>query len=522
MNQTHRSTPTYTNSCSDTESLLRKSASSVGLLISFQIASHALTFFLNTVIIRKIDHSLYGFSTVQLQLVVSAILFISREAIRNVCQRTDVTQQGGRDQVAWLSWMAIPIGVAIKSVVIFGTYYTSSSEELAVVGYSRSVSVIAIAAFMELLIEPVYIRLSLQLDFRSVVVVESVSLIVQCGCTILLLSVADIGAATFAYARVAYASTMVIGYYILWCIVRKYRFSDLLPALNTWRFILPALKKTTPFWVQSTQMWLLSEGQRVVMKMVLALDDQAKYSLVSNLGSLPVRILLRPIENVCGVYFSKHVVLGVIETRLRFQQTQRLMILIAMIFIAFGPAYSSVLIHLLYSNYNDSDTSRLLSVFFVYVGLMGLNGVMEVFVRSVANDKSIRQHNMRLLPHTVLHLILSYFMCWCFGSLGLIVAECVDMVVRIYSSHHFATEYFAENDDTRYSARRMVPSAYSFMVIFVAALCCNISAYRVLDFLVYKWVAVHVVIGVVSIGCTVYAITHIERDSIRMFHIKQK
>ena len=58
-------------------------------LVLLQLGSRVLTFALNVALARSMDPRLYGVTAIQLQLVVSTILFLSREALRRACQRED-------------------------------------------------------------------------------------------------------------------------------------------------------------------------------------------------------------------------------------------------------------------------------------------------------------------------------------------------------------------------------------------------------------------------------------------------
>jgi hypothetical protein len=67
----------------------------------------------------------------------------------------------------------------------------------------------------------------------------------------------------------------------------------------------PAVGLTWSFALQSLEKMFLTEGEKLVLKFTESLVHQGVYSVVHNLGSLVVRMLFQPIEEMSFTLFSK-------------------------------------------------------------------------------------------------------------------------------------------------------------------------------------------------------------------------
>ncbi|ELR14066.1 protein rft1 family protein, partial [Acanthamoeba castellanii str. Neff] len=117
------------------DNLLSKSLYGVVYLMGLNFLTHGLTFVLNTLIVRMVQTNVFG-------LLVSTILFLSREAFRNACQRSAEGDVGDkRWQREWerkltnLSWAVVPLGVAVTLATFALSVLTASPEERALDNY---------------------------------------------------------------------------------------------------------------------------------------------------------------------------------------------------------------------------------------------------------------------------------------------------------------------------------------------------------------------------------------------------
>src|SRR3981189_455628 len=80
--------PVKEDAASTSESVLGASARGASYLILLQLFTRLLTFTFNQLILRHTTPATFGFATIQLELLSSTILFLSREGFRIALQRS--------------------------------------------------------------------------------------------------------------------------------------------------------------------------------------------------------------------------------------------------------------------------------------------------------------------------------------------------------------------------------------------------------------------------------------------------
>ena len=121
----------------------------------------------------------------------------------------------------------------------------------------------------------------------------------------------------------------------------------------------------------------------------------------------------------------------------------RLLGSLGLLFVAFGPAYSWLLLHLLYGEeWSSTSAPQALAAYCVYVLLMAINGLAEAFRDSVATGAQLSS----LSPSSLTgFMLISFCLCCCFslwavpahGAVGIIAANCLNLSLRIVYSCHF-------------------------------------------------------------------------------------
>jgi oligosaccharide translocation protein RFT1 len=132
------------------DDLKTSSITSVVALIGLQLFSRLFTFTLNQALIRMTSPEIFGAAVIQFDLILSTILFLSREGVRTTILR--VKSPGPRE----LNLSFVPIGVGIPLAgAIAWVYAKYAGEELRNRAFFReAVGVYALAAVVELLTEP--------------------------------------------------------------------------------------------------------------------------------------------------------------------------------------------------------------------------------------------------------------------------------------------------------------------------------------------------------------------------------
>lgn len=245
------------------------------------------------------------------------------------------------------------------------------------------------------------------------------------------------------------------------------------------------LRLTTQLTYQSLEKFALTEGEKLVLVSLNSnLDAQGIYGLIQNLGSLVARMVLQPLEESAFMEFSllfaeettrkekedanKEKATSHNETASQvngFDATSsavdssvdssswssgarilgvllHFVLLIGLLLLSFGPAYSYVFIDLLYGpKWSSTSAPSMLSLYCVYILFMALNGVTEAFVSAVISTRQLKTYNLCLIVFSAIY-IAACAVLLPFGSGGLIAANCVNMAMRIAYSTWFIIGFF--------------------------------------------------------------------------------
>ena len=175
-----RMAPPPPSSSSSSRRLLAASLTSASTLVLLQLLSRSFSFILNQALLRIADPSVFGTAAIQFDLLLSTILFLSREGVRNALLRspssasTHASEDNDRDKDAPqlttnISLLPLLLGIPVALLSAF-TYLALSSPATASQPHFRlSVYIYALAAILELLAEPLYIRAqnALRVDVRA-------------------------------------------------------------------------------------------------------------------------------------------------------------------------------------------------------------------------------------------------------------------------------------------------------------------------------------------------------------------
>ena len=138
------------------DSLLKSSISSASSLVALQLFSRLFTFALNQALVRLVSPSAYGTAAIQFELMLSTILFLSREGIRNSLLRASKDKMTGNANVTNLSFLPITLGIplAVSMTWLYGTY--AGEEVHSQPHFGLSIWIYSLAALVELLSEPMH------------------------------------------------------------------------------------------------------------------------------------------------------------------------------------------------------------------------------------------------------------------------------------------------------------------------------------------------------------------------------
>ena len=201
-------------------SLLSATLASGSSLVLLQLFSRVVTFVLNQALVRLVSPQVFGTTSIQFELLLSTILFLSREGVRNALLRASSQKAADRDAtgplVTNISLLPVALGIptAIGSALIYlGSSSTTTSSQP---HFQTSVLLYVLAAFFELLSEPMYIRTQNELRFHVRVRAEGTAVMLKTITTFLVLVIAseDYALVAFALGQTAYGLTMLVSFVV--------------------------------------------------------------------------------------------------------------------------------------------------------------------------------------------------------------------------------------------------------------------------------------------------------------------
>jgi len=496
------------------------SIKSATLNMATQMSFRVITFLLNAFVLRHISRDVMGLINVRLNLLDDTILFLSREAFRLAC--IGHKEKGGWAGVLNLMWLCVPISVVWSLVLswVWINLLPAPPDHLQE-QYLGAVYLVSISAVIQMFAEVpwllaqvfLFVRLRVILDFvwmmtRVVVLVYAVS------------AHQDDVVTVWAYGHFAAGLLFVLGYYLAFILILRYgngkdecKHSTVLPFTSIRQF-LPTLENGThpinkeyrsvaiSFLGQGVMKQLLTEGERYLMTFLnlLTLSQQGIFDVVSNLGSLAARFIFRPIEESCYFFFTQQWTRGRDWTEQDPDQREkvlqgltrilRLMLMLGLVIFSFGFSYSDLLLRLYGGNNLVGDGgTNLLRAQCLLIVFLALNGVSECFARSVMTDVEITDFNKKLVFLSVSYLLLTWGMTSLLGPVGLVLANCANMAIRIHFSVEVIRSTFSGVDPSPLEA--LNPDNDILFIILSAGTCCQLSE----QFVYFHYPAVHFVLG---------------------------
>jgi oligosaccharide translocation protein RFT1 len=127
-------------------------------------------------------------------------------------------------------------------------------------------------------------------------------------------------------------------------------------------------------------------------------------------------------------------------------------IVLGSIFASFGTNYCRLLLQILFDKGN-TDAVQALQFYCIYVPFMGINGITEAFVQAVGDSKIIQRQIWIFAACWIMFLISSYLFVVIldYGSVGLIMANIVNMTMRIMFSLQYIFSFYNAKGQTAVS-----------------------------------------------------------------------
>ncbi|EIW61017.1 Rft-1-domain-containing protein [Trametes versicolor FP-101664 SS1] len=452
-------------------SLLSATLASGSSLVLLQLFSRIITFVLNQALVRLVSPQVFGTTSIQFELLLSTILFLSREGVRNALLRAQTNTQHSPDEatarrlITNVSLLPVLLGVPTAAFSAFAYLVMSSSITSSQPHFRTSVVLYALAAFSELLSEPMYIRTQNELRFQVRVRAEGTAVVLKTVTTFLVLVRApeDWALVAFALGQTAYGLTMLLSFTVA-CRdnldFRPKRVTVTKADRTDSLFFEPALfRLSVAMTGQSVVKHFLTEGDKFLVSRLSPLADQGGYAVAANYGSLIARIVFQPIEETARVFFSKTLPSPSSDSKakeqkdaLRTAATVLLTLLLAfthllLLAVTFGPPYLSLAISLvLPRKYLATSAPAILHVYVYYIPMMAFNGVLEAFFASAASPADLRAQSRWMLVFSGVFIAAAVGLArgLGMGDAGLVWANVANLTLRAAYAWAFVRRFFRE------------------------------------------------------------------------------
>ncbi len=453
----------------------RAAARSTLITLLFRLVSFGCT----QATFRLLDPSTLGKASIQLELLLTTVLFVSREGFRLALTRNISTENWN---VAWLTIPTVSV-VALVSLIWHLLLSSSSSEDD--IDYRLGGILYCVAAWIEGCGEPAVLFFLRQMNVAKRASAEGIATVAKTMVTILGLKLLDeqwhvtaFGAAQLVYALV-YSSYLYRG---AW---------DQLVAPKLSSFDWPTCYMTIVFTGQGFFKHLLTEADRIVLTAVSNNYNQGVYAMGSSYGGMAARILLQPLEENARLLWSR------LASRKNVQELEESYTVLVKLVLYIGLVFSCVAVN--YTNFllcilagrkwgSNVEAAGVLSAFCIYTAFLACNGMTEAFVYGVATSGG--EVGRLGMAHTMTGGVFAasaYFLVAKYGTIGLVAANCLAMSMRTIYSVHFATTYFVKkssqstNDVLRRIIRLMLPHPAVFLAFAVAWLSTRWTLQRLQD-----------------------------------------
>nr|CAG4641627.1 EOG090X04LH [Eurycercus lamellatus] len=455
----------------DTDDILDGSIKSASYNMILQVLFRIITFILNGLVLHNVDKEVLGILNVRLMLLIMSILFVSREAFRRAC--LSKTRDHNWPQVINLLWLTVPSVMLCSFTFCYvWLFWLELPSKEHVADYQFAVYTFGISCVIESFAEPVYLFSQAFLYMRWRLFVDCILLITRVGT--LVVAVLYYPAYTIkamAYCQFTVSTSLLVLYWAYFHLQfrkkaelvknKELHRDDPLLALpfDSLQDFLPKkiegqtlighdlASLTWGFFKQGILKQVLTEGERYVMTVfsILSFAEQGVYDVVNNLGSMAARFLFLPIEEGSYFYFAQMLNRQVpLEKQPKKEVEQisgvlfkllRALTLLGSTIVVFGYSYSHLLLHIYGGNtLTDGSGPLLLKSHCLAVWFMGINGVTEAYVFAAMSHEQLEKYNKLMVLLSAIFLGLSWLLSRLLGSVGFILANCTNMILRITHS----------------------------------------------------------------------------------------
>lgn len=193
------------------------------------------------------------------------------------------------------------------------------------------------------------------------------------------------------------------------------------------------------FLYQSYLKLALAEGEKFALIVANSEDTvMGVFGLVSNLGSLFVRIVLQPFEEIAFVTFAASATKD--KKKEKLGDILSIGVLVGTIAFFVGPFFAKDVMYFLYGKKWMEDGTETLQAYARLILPLSINGIVEGFAHAVMNEREIKKHgNAWLVSCSFVNCALGFSLLKYsrIGAAGLVYGNFISLMLRIYLTSRF-------------------------------------------------------------------------------------
>ena len=193
------------------------------------------------------------------------------------------------------------------------------------------------------------------------------------------------------------------------------------------------------FLYQSYLKLALAEGEKFALIIANSEDTvMGVFGLVSNLGSLFVRLVLQPFEEIAFVTFAASATKDKKQEKL--VDILSIGVLVGTIAFFVGPFFAKDVMYFLYGKKWMEDGTETLQAYARLILPLSINGIVEGFAHAVMNEREIKKHgNAWLVSCSFVNCALGFSLLKYsrIGAAGLVYGNFISLMMRIHLTSRF-------------------------------------------------------------------------------------
>ncbi|CAD5225758.1 unnamed protein product [Bursaphelenchus xylophilus] len=466
-----------------------------------QIVGRLFTFLINMYFIRTVSGEVLGLINVRLNLLYMTINFLVSEPLRKTCLSADLTVKDSM-VYAWISpILAIPIALLLSFVWTLLPTMSAVSEA----DYTVLVGCFCMASLMESLAEPLAI-LAMKNGQNNLFAFSQSFLLISNKFVALFLILAGVSSTTALCCGQLFGS-LIYTLLLYFSFIRAYFRKE----LDFWPFMqmvpkyeLKYLRLLATLLLHSAQKQVLTDGSAYVMTFTkqLSLSEQAAYDAIERLGSLVVRIVLRPLEESCAVYFSSRLERSQAASVPRpliefFQALLRNIFTLGMVVCVFAIPYSSIAVQIYGGELLKQNRGAfILTLYAFYLLSMAMNGLLECFAFAAMSSEGILKHTKFLFISSLIHLALNIGLMHYIGAPGFVIANIANSLLRAGYNWMYIAQMRGLNNEI-FSIWKVLPDWNVFTQMFMSLVVTTLSGLIFFSTPGLAYTGAHLAVGLV-------------------------